>query len=330
MKNNANNYTFGIVDVVRKKPFIDIFNPLAEYGSIIDFYPFDEGYFLSRIPEIDILLIRLLKIDATTLKMATRLKAVIKAGVGTDHIDVKTATELGIHVGISIGNHISVAESAMLLMLGISRNLTNLNKCTSDVSHVLGIETCEKVLGIIGFGRIGKHLCKIARGFDMKVLIHDPFIKDIDPVDGKWVPLNTLISESDYISLHCPLNSDTYHMIGMNELNSMKATAILVNTARGGIIDEKSLLAALKEKIIAGAGLDAIEDEPLADSNPLLQLENVIITPHRLCQTGESISRQMRSMLQSAISFRNGVIPEESINKSKIDISVNRVKITEN
>jgi D-3-phosphoglycerate dehydrogenase / 2-oxoglutarate reductase len=327
MTDTSKSYNFGIVDVVRKSPFIEIFNPLGEYGNIIDFHPFDEKAFQKQIPEIDILLIRLLQIDATTLRRAIRLKAVIKAGVGTDHIDVKTATELGIHVGISLGNHISVAESAMLLMLSISRNLSKLNKCTSNVSHVLGTETYGKVLGIVGFGRIGKHLCKIARGFEMRVLVYDPYIKELDSTDGKIVPLKQLIAESDYISLHCPLNSETHHMIGMNELKAMKANAVLINTARGGIIDEKSLYKALMDKIIAGAGLDAIEDEPLKENNPLMQLDNVIITPHRLCQTSDSISRQMRSMLQSAISFCKGIIPEESINRSKIDKSVNRVKL---
>jgi D-3-phosphoglycerate dehydrogenase len=326
MPNIAKDFNFGIVDVIRKSPFIEIFDPLSEYGGIIDFHPFDEKTFGDRISEVDVLLIRLHKIDADILRKASRLKAVIKAGVGTDHIDVATATELGIHVVISEGNHISVAESAMLLMLSISRNLAKLIGCTGDVNHLIGTESYEKVLGIVGFGRIGKHLSKIAHGFNMNVLVYDPFVKELDPAVGKMVSFEELISKSDYISLHCPLDSNTYHMIGMHELKAMKPNAILINTARGGIIDEKSLYLALKNKLIRGAGLDAIEDEPLKDDNPLLQLDNVIITPHRLCQTPESISRQMRSMLQSAVGIYKNIIPDQSINKGEMDASIDRIK----
>jgi D-3-phosphoglycerate dehydrogenase / 2-oxoglutarate reductase len=317
MSDIAHEFTFGIADVVRRKQFLDIFNPLREHGNVVNFDPFDEMIFQEKISEIDVLLIRILKINAATLKKAKRLKAVIKAGVGTDHIDVEVATQLGIHVIISLGNHISVAESAMLLMLSISRNLIKLNKCTIDVSKLLGTETYGKTLGIVGFGRIGKHLCQIASGFDMKVLVYDPIIDKVNETEVTLVTFKQLLNESDYISLHCPLNAETHHMIGINELKAMKPNAILINTARGGIIDEKSLYLALKDNIIAGAGLDVIE-EASSENNLLFQLPNVIITPHRLCQTSESISRQMRSMLQSAISIRQEIVPEESINKSKI------------
>jgi phosphoglycerate dehydrogenase-like enzyme len=290
------------------------------------FDPDGKELFYQCLPRIDLLIIRLLRIDESILERSTRLKAIIKCGVGTDHIDVETATRLGIHVVISIGNHISVAESAILLMLALSRNLIKINKQTGGIRRELAVEMYGKKLGIVGYGRVGRHLQRIAEGLGMNILIYDPLISNQEWGELQFVELKELLGQSDYVSLHCPLNNDTFHMIGEEELASMKRSAFLINTARGAIVDKQALYRALKERRIAGAGLDVFEEEPLTADNPLLELDNVIATPHCLCQTHESLTRQMNSILDSAVKVYNGIIPDESVNKNSIDVLNDRIK----
>ncbi len=315
---NKSATTFGIVDVDRRKPHIDILEELKALGTVLYFEPNDSKTLLTSISTIDVLIIRLLKIDEVVLSKAHKLKAIIKAGVGTDHIDVKTASDLGIHVVISTGNHISVAESSILLMLALSRNLMKLHKNTTGSFQELGMEAFSKVLGIVGYGRIGRVVRQIAHGLGMKVIVYDPLIEETREPNVDFVPLDHLLKNSDYITLHCPLNKGTVHMIGAKELSLMKKTAILINTARGPIVDERALYKCLKSKRIAGAGLDTFEKEPLSNDNPLLSLDNVIATPHRLCQTSESLANQMNSILDSARKIFKGVIPRESVNATNI------------
>lgn len=322
---NGGLFTFGIVDVDRRKPYIHVLEGLKEFGRVIYFDPKDTATLRAGMSEIDLLIIRLLKIDEAFLNKGLRLKAIIKAGVGTDHIDIETATGLGIHVIISIGNHISVAESAILLMLALSRNLVRLNKCTEGIPEGLGTEMYSKCLGIVGYGRIGKAVRRIAEGLGMKVLIYDPLVQNQTEEHLQFVDLRGLLRQSDYVSIHCPLSKDTFHLISENELSLMKKSAFLINTARGAIVDEKCLYRFLKEKKIAGAGLDVFEEEPLKADNPLLELENVIATPHRLCQTPESLMNQMNSILESAIKVYRGIVPEESVNRGNIDKKRDRI-----
>lgn len=310
---------FGILDVVPKQ--LEILNGLQEYGNVVYLGNMEKHELFHALKDIDILLIRLYKIDEEILKNASRLRAVIKAGVGVDHIDVEAATQLGIHVVVSPGNHISVAETAIMLMLAVARQLPQKNKNTSKVLNLLGTELCEKKLGLVGFGRIGSHVAKIAGdGLGMKIAVYDPYIAQGDLHKNKWTyitDLTTLIQTSDVVSLHCPLTKDTFHLIDKQILDQMKRDAIIINTSRGAVIDEEALVEALKNKQIAGAGLDVVEIEPLEDDNPLLQLDNVIVSPHRLTQTPESIMRQAKSMFNSAVSLSKDNIPLESINQKQ-------------
>jgi D-3-phosphoglycerate dehydrogenase len=272
------------------------------------------------LQKIDVLIIRLYKMDKALLEKSRRLKAVIKAGVGIDHIDLETATDLGIHVSISIGNHISVAEAAVALMLALSHNLTYLNRNTKPDMSKLGLELYGKKLGLIGFGRIGSHVAQIAEGLGMNIMVCDPYLRDTVKAPVKWhfVDLETILQESDILSIHCPLTPDTRHLLGEKQFETMKRSAFLVNTARGGIVDEAALCVALQKGLIAGAGVDVVEFEPLRDDNPLLKLDNVIVTPHRLIQTTDSLARQTRSIVESAREYSEGKIPDSSVNKNSI------------
>lgn len=327
------NNCIGIVDIDRRPEVMEIINQLKDYGKLIDINFYDKTELLKVIKKLDLLIIRLFNIDKEIIEKATKLKGIIKFGVGIDHIDVKEATKAGIHIVISPGNHISVAESAILLMIALSRKLIFFNKNTNcNNTTVLGQEMYNKVLGLVGFGRIGKHVCKIALSFGMKVLVYDPYLtdndlKNINKDNVKKCFFDELLKISDYISIHCPLNQSTFHLFKKNQFKMMKKTAIIVNTARGAIINEEDLYEALKSGIIAGAGLDVFEKEPLAYNNPLLILDNVIATPHRLAQTKESIERQTKSVFVSALKIVKGNIPEDSINKDNINPEIDRLKM---
>lgn len=314
--------TFAILDVNRRKEIMDILEPLSEYGKVFMFEENEKEAMWDVLPNVDVLLIRLYPVDKAFLDRAKNLKAVIKAGVGVDHIDVDYATRRGVHVVISLGNHISVAETAVLLMLAVARGLAIKNRNTRSSANILGIELFGKRLGLVGAGRIGAHVAQIAgKGLGMEVLVFDPYLSEEAERLNQWksVDLDTLVRESDVVSLHCPMTPETHHLFNKERLLQMKRDAILVNTARGSIIDESALIDVLKGGHLAGAGLDVVEHEPLTEDNHLLGLNNVIVTPHRLVQTPESILRQARSMFDSAVEVALGKAPEFSINKNRLE-----------
>ncbi len=319
---------FTVLDLIRRPTVIDTLAPLSEYGKVTYVDPQNREAVMKILPETDILIIRLYPIDRELLSKAKQLKAIIKAGVGVDHIDVAAATEMGIYVTISLGNDISVAEAAILLMMAVSRNLVYMNKNLSPDPLKLGKELNEKTLGLVGYGRIGSHVAKIANGLGMEVLVYDPYIGEQAKKETlcKFVDFDSVIRKSDVISLHCPVTPETRHLIGEKELKAMKRDAILINTARGAIIDEEALYHALKDGVIAGAGLDVVEKEPLSASNPLMTLDNVILTPHKLVQSEGSDKRQTGSILASAIAYSKGIIPKEAINRDKISTDKDRMK----
>ena len=321
-------FNFTVVDVERRPSVIETLAPLSQYGNVTYIDPDDREKILATLPDTDVFIIRLYPTDRDLLSRAPRLKAVVKAGVGVDHIDVAAATEMGIHVTISLGNYISVAEAAVLLMLSVSRNLIFLNKNPKPGSSKVGKELYAKTLGLVGYGRIGKHVADIATGFGMKVIIYDPYVNEQVQKNTPYpfVSLQDVLREGDFISLHCPATPETHHLIGEKELAAMKKDAILVNTARGAVIDEAALYRALRDNVIAGAGLDVVEHEPLTADNPLLTLENVVVTPHKLIQSVDSDRRQTGSIVASAIAYSKGLIPDESINKDKIAPENDRMK----
>lgn len=310
-----------VLDLDKKDLVIDALKPLSKISNIDWIDQNIDTLNKQILNNYEILLIRLFPINKDFLRHCKKLKAIIKSGVGVDHIDVESATANNIHVCISPGNNISVAESAALLMLAVYRRLTLLDKKpTAHMLEGLGYEVYEKNLGLIGCGRIGKHLVQIAKGLGMKIFIYDPYLsqESIKELGAAPSDLDNVLRNSDVVSLHCPLTPDTYHLIDKDKIKLMKNTAIIVNTARGSIINEKDLYKALIDKKILGAGLDVFEKEPLDNNNILLKLDNVIATPHRLIQTYESVKRQIDSMVVSATNIINNEVPYYSINKDKV------------
>jgi phosphoglycerate dehydrogenase-like enzyme len=218
------------------------------------------------------------------------LRVVVKYGSGMDNIDVPAAEELGVLVSSTPGaNARSVAELTIGLLLSLARNIVVHDRSVRDGSwsRVTGIELADKRLGIVGYGAIGREVARIAQGLDMEVVAHDPLIDD---ADVPLVPLTELYRTSDAVSLHVPLTTETRGMVGAEELAAMKPTAFLLNTARGGLVDEGALAEALRTGRLGGAGLDGFAEEPLGDS-PLRGLDNVVLSPHAGAATLDAVRR---------------------------------------
>lgn len=247
--------------------------------------------------DADAIIVGVDKIDKTVIDQCTKLKAVCKFGVGTDNIDVKYAKSKNIYVGRTIGsNSNAVAEHVMSLIYCESKNLWTTIR---DVKNhgwekPTGFEVSEKVLGIIGFGAIGKYLAKQAVGVGMTVQVNDVFdipTEVLDEYQVEKVELEDLLESSDYISLHLPLINDTKNMFSTKEFKKMKNSACLLNAARGGIVDEQALYQALKNKEIRSACFDVFSTEPPAEDEPLLALDNFLLTSHTAARTIESEKR---------------------------------------
>lgn len=256
---------------------------------------FTESEIIDIIHDIDGIIVGLDTINENILNAANKLKVITKYGVGLDNIDLDAAKRLGIKVTFTPGaNTESVADFAFALLLTLSRSVNKLDCLVREKrwGKVIGSEIYGKTIGVIGTGAIGMGVAKRATGFGMRILGYDiyPNNKVADEIGMKYVDKKTILKESDFISLHVPLNKEMYHFIDSEELNLMKKTAILINTSRGGIVNEESLYHALKSKQIAGAALDVFEEEPPIN-NKLLELENVLLSPHCGASTTEATNR---------------------------------------
>jgi len=247
---------------------------------------------LERVRDVDGILCTLTdRIDGTLMDTAgPQLKVISQMAVGYDNIDIPAARERGILVGNTPGVLTeATADLAFALLLAAARRLQEgvdyirAGKWqTWDPKALLGGDLSGATLGIIGLGRIGKAVARRASGFNMRIIAYSPHGKteDATQVNTTLVDLDTLLRESDYISLHIPLNENTRHLINRETLAKMKRTAILVNTARGGVVDQKALYEALKDGIIGRAALDVTDPEPIRLDDPLLMLKNALIVPH--------------------------------------------------
>jgi D-3-phosphoglycerate dehydrogenase len=248
-----------------------------------------------------------------------QLRVVSRFGVGVDNVDLEAATEHKVVVTITPGaNSVTVAELTMLLMLALSRHLVLHDRWVRSGSwkRASGVELMGGTLGIVGLGRIGREVAARARAFGMRIVFTDPVLPPEDLVralEATALPLDDLLSTSDVITLHLPLSAETHHLIGARELALMKPSAFLINTARGGLVDEEALYAALKEGRLAGAAFDVFEKEP-PGASPLLQLDNFIATPHIGSATVQTTRRMGWMAAQNALAVLEGRRPEGVVN----------------
>jgi D-3-phosphoglycerate dehydrogenase len=266
------------------------------------------------------------KIDANLIKIASEgnppLRVIANYAVGYDNIDVATATKHSIFVSNTPGVLTNAtADIAWALMFAIARRIPEAEKFLRagkfkgwSPTLFLGADIYGKTLGIIGVGRIGAAVASRAKGFNMKVLYYDiRNNKEIDDMGAQKVDMDTLLRESDFISVHVPLMPETHHLIGKRNLSMMKPTAYLINTSRGPVVDEAALAEALKNKVIAGAGLDVFEEEPKVHPD-LLELDNVVIVPHIASATVETRSNMAMMAVENVIAVLNGKRPPNAVN----------------
>ncbi|MFB0500474.1 MAG: hydroxyacid dehydrogenase [Candidatus Hadarchaeaceae archaeon] len=250
---------------------------------------------LEKVKEYEVLVVRsATKVTKDVIDAGKQLGIIARAGVGLDNVDVKAAEKRGIKVLNSPeAPTIAVAELVLGHMLSFARHLPRADSSTKagrwEKSQLMGTELRGKTLGIVGTGKIGRAVGYRAKAFLMELLLYDVAKNQefAERTGAKYVDLNTLFQESDFVTLHVPLMPEAKHMVGKRELELMKPTAVLINTSRGGIVDEAALIEALKDKKIAGACLDVYGQEPPSDS-PLLELPNVVLTPHLGASTREA------------------------------------------
>jgi len=276
-----------------------------------------DGPDLAReLADAEVLVARRDYVGRATLELAGHLRGIVTPGVGVEKVDVRAATELGIVVANSPGNSVTVAESALLLMLALAKQMpmwiAAARAGSEPTSGMRGMELHGKTLGLVGFGRIGRLTAGFARAFGMRVLAYDPYVQTSDLAE--MASLEEVLRQSDFVSLHPVLTPETAHLVNAQRLALMKPTAYLVNTSRGGVIDEPALIAALQAGKLAGAGLDVFEKEPPDTDNPLLHMDNVIGTPHGLSHADESVRRCAQMTEENVLAIVGGKRPPYIVN----------------
>ncbi len=246
------------------------------------------------------------------------LRVIARAGVGYDGVDLAAATDCGVAVAIAPGtNHECVAEHTFSLMLALAKGLILQHAAVlaGEWPRLPTIPLRGRNLGIAGLGRIGKAVAIRGAGFGMRLLAHEPFPDQAFVTQYKvtLLPFDQLAREADYLSLHVPLTPESRHMINKRTLGLMKPTAFLINTSRGGLVNEKDLLEALSTKRLAGAGLDVLEQEPPPADHPFFKLDNVVLTPHSAGVDLQSRDDMASSAAQAIISLSRGEWPAEKI-----------------
>jgi D-3-phosphoglycerate dehydrogenase len=266
--------------------------------------------------QVDGLIVRQGKITAPVIAASPKLRVIAKHGVGVDNVDLKAAAELGIPVvRATSSNARAVAEMAISLSVALLKELPYLDASIKGGQWLkptfVGRDMQGSVLGLVGFGSIGQETAQIARALGFRIIAHDPHgRKAIQSFDAAMErSLDELLAEADVVSLHCPLTHETRGMIGRAQFEKMKSRAILVNTARGGLVNETDLRVALQEGRIGGAGLDSFAQEPPAPDNPLWRAPNLIVTPH-VAGVSHGSTRTMATMAaRQVIDILDGKAP---------------------
>jgi D-3-phosphoglycerate dehydrogenase len=285
----------------------------CEFESVpIDANSEEQG--IAVVKDADVLVVGLQRITERVLEAAGRLRVIGRCGVGLDNIDLRAAGARGIPVVYTPGaNAQTVADLTLGLMLALARKITQADRMTRDNQwkRIMGNDVWGKTLGIFGLGQIGANVARRAKGFDMNIVAYD-VVQNVPLARELGVEYRTkadILARSDFITLHLPLNPETRGFIGNGELNTMKKTAVLVNTSRGGIVDEKALYRALREGEIAGAALDVFQQEPPGNT-PLVELDNFIGCPHIGGITVEAIARIGMTVARDIVAVLKGQTPQ--------------------
>lgn len=282
--------------------------------------PYKKEEMLKLIKDVDGIIIGIDELSAEIIEEANALKVISKYGIGLDNIDINMATNKKVVVtNTPTANIDAVVDLTFGLILSLARRIPEANKKTKSGKweKIIGKSVWKKTIGIIGLGKIGKQVVKRAQGFEMNILVFRRNIfkdkKFAQKYGIKYVNLEKLLQKSDYITIHVPLNDATRNMISYEELGKIKKDAFLINTSRGGIVDEEALYDALRNNKLRGAALDVYENEPLQET-PLKELDNVIMTPHIGAYTEEAIENMGIQAAQNLIDVLEGREPQNRVN----------------
>ncbi|MDN5331466.1 MAG: D-3-phosphoglycerate dehydrogenase / 2-oxoglutarate reductase [Tepidanaerobacteraceae bacterium] len=267
------------------------------------------------------------KITRKVIENAPKLKIISRTGAGVDNVDVDAATEKGILVcNLPAVNNVSVAEHTVALIMHLAKQLSTMDRAVREGkwnmrNSNIAVELEGKILGVVGMGNIGALVAKKCHdGLGMKILAYDPYTEErFKDYDYEFTDdLEELFRRSDFVTLHCPDTPETRGMVKRDLIYSMKPTAYLINTARGTLVDEKSLIMALKERRIAGAGLDVFTEEPPKEDNELLKLDNVVLSPHSAAMTKEATTRMSTEAAQAVVDYFEGRQPKYIFNGNEL------------
>jgi len=275
----------------------------------------DEAQFTKTVSDAQAIVTRLTNISRNVIESAGQLRVIVRHGVGVDNIDVAAATERGVQVVFTPeGFTVSVAEFTVGAMLSLLRR----NKAADSAARagnwagrdleLVGTELFGKTVGIVGLGRIGFEVAKRIKPFEAELLYYD-LVRHSEAerkIGIDFTPFHTLLARSDIVTLHVPATSENYHMLGRKELTLMKPTASLINMARGSVVDEAALVDVLSSGRLAGAALDVFEREPLTKENPLVQLPNVLLSPHMSGHTEEALDRTAVEVAEAVVMVLSG------------------------
>ena len=304
-------YKIGVIEKIHDKglELLDK-NKKFQYEIIEDI---SKENLIKELPKFDGITLRVAKLGNEILSKCKKLKVISRHGVGYDNVDIKYLKSNNIKLLITAtANAVSVAEHVMYMILTLSKGITQYDQMVRSgqfrnaANKLLTFELLNKEILIMGFGRIGKILIKRCLGFDMKVNVYDPFVekKYIEEQGGNKIEdLDLFLKTADYLSIHMPLNDKTRNLINLNKLKTMKKNVIIINTARGGIINEKDLDEAVKNNIIFGAGLDVFVNEPIENDSPLLKNKKILLSPHSATFTQECTIRMGIQTVQNLIDF---------------------------
>jgi len=279
----------------------------------------------SDIGRFDAIVVRTMELSPDLIAAADSLKMIAKHGAGMDNIDIDAATEHGVLVANTPGaNSTAVAEHAVTLLLAVKRRVVQADRATRDGDwqrHLfLGRQLTGRTLGLFGAGNTGREVATMVSGFDVECLAYDPYVdaetlpENVSLVDSK----RELFALADDVSVHSPLTDETYHAISTEQLQELPSHGVVVNTARGGIIDEDALAAVLEDGGIAGAGIDVYETEPPDETHPLFGLDTVVLTQHMAGLTAEALSAMSRGATANIRTVYDGGVPETAVNADDI------------
>ncbi len=270
---------------------------------------------LEHVSDVNAIVVRGARIDAELIAAAPRLEVVTRHGVGYDSVDVDRLTARGIPLAVTgAANSLSVVEHTFALMLAVAKNLAHQDREVRagnyDVRHQAGaVDIAGKTILVVGFGRIGTRMAQRCQAFDMVVVVADPFVprRAVEDQGYRWVgDFREALGEADIVTLHLPGNRDRSLVLGAAEIAAMKPGAILVNCARGSLVEEEALAAALADGRLKGAGLDVTRVEPPGDDHPYLGLPNVVLTPHTAAATPECMQRMSVTAVQNTLDALDG------------------------